>query len=66
MDATVNFCNQYTKNLWEITKEADIIVSATGIPNLITGDMLKKGSVVFDVGISWDENTQKVIGDIDI
>jgi len=41
--------------LKELTKEADIIVSATGVRGLITGEMIKEGSIIFDVGISWDE-----------
>lgn len=48
--ATVTVCNSKTKNLGEITKQADILISATGHPNLITKDMVKTGATVIDVG----------------
>ena len=63
-NATVISANSYTKNLKELTKNADIIISATGKPNLITSDMVKEGVIVFDVGIV--RNSQgKIQGDVD-
>jgi len=50
LGATVILCDEYTKNLGEQTKKAEILVSATGQPNLIKGQMIKKGSVVIDAG----------------
>lgn len=50
-NATVSMAHTKTKNLAQIAKNADIIISATGINNLITKDMVKKGAVVVDVGI---------------
>jgi methylenetetrahydrofolate dehydrogenase (NADP+) / methenyltetrahydrofolate cyclohydrolase len=51
-NATVTLCHKYTKDLITHTKEADILVVAVGKPGLITGDMVKEGSVVIDVGTS--------------
>lgn len=48
--ATVTVCNSKTKNMGEITKQADILISATGHPNLITKNMVKPGAIVIDVG----------------
>ncbi len=50
--ATVTICNSKTKDLTAHTKEADILVVATGKPNMITGSMIKPGAVVIDVGIN--------------
>ena len=60
--ATVTVCHSKTTNLSKHTKEADIIVSATGIKGLVTKDMVKKDSIVIDVGISRVDN--KIYGDI--
>lgn len=51
-DCTVTLTHSRTKNLKEITKSADIIVSALGVPNFVTADMVKDGVVVIDVGIT--------------
>lgn len=52
-----------TTNLAELTKSADVLISAAGQPNLITGDMIKPGAIVLDVGIV--EINGKLAGDID-
>ena len=49
-NATVTMCHVYTKDLKKYTKEADILVTATGVKNLIKGNMVKEGAVVLDVG----------------
>lgn len=51
-NCTVTLAHSYTKNLSEITKQADIIVVALGVPEFLTADMVKEGVVVIDVGIS--------------
>ncbi|MEM7110550.1 MAG: bifunctional 5,10-methylenetetrahydrofolate dehydrogenase/5,10-methenyltetrahydrofolate cyclohydrolase, partial [Bacteroidota bacterium] len=51
-NATVTVCHIYTKELSSFTKQADILIVATGKPGLITSDMVKVGVVVVDVGIS--------------
>ncbi len=63
-NATVTVAHSKTENLAEITNTADILISAVGIKNLITEDMVKKGAVVVDVGITRDENN-KITGDVD-
>lgn len=62
-NATVTVCHSRTKNLSDIIKTADIVVSAAG-KNVIKGEMLKSGCVVVDVGIFKDENG-KTRGDVD-
>ncbi len=62
-NATVTVCHSHTKNLAQITKTADIIVSAVG-KNIIKGEILKNDCVVVDVGIFKDENG-KLRGDAD-
>ena len=61
--ATVTTCHSKTKDLKSHTKNADILVVATGVPGLITKDMVKKGAIVIDVGINRIEN--KIVGDVD-
>ena len=62
--ATVTICNSKTKDLSAHTKEADILVVATGRPKMITGNMVKPGSVVIDVGINR-QSDGKLCGDVD-
>jgi len=61
---TVTVCHRYTKNLAEFTKQADILVVAVGKPGLITGDMIKKGAIVIDVGTTKTKDG-KLKGDVD-
>jgi methylenetetrahydrofolate dehydrogenase (NADP+)/methenyltetrahydrofolate cyclohydrolase len=61
---TVTICHSRTKNLAEITKQADILVAAVGKAKLITADMVKAGAAVIDVGMNRDENG-KLCGDVD-
>lgn len=61
-NATVTIAHSRTRNLSEITKEADIIVAALGIPEFLTGDMVKKGVTVIDVGITRVDDTTKKRG----
>jgi methylenetetrahydrofolate dehydrogenase (NADP+)/methenyltetrahydrofolate cyclohydrolase len=51
-EATVVSTNKFTKNLAELTRSADVLVAAAGVPGLIRGDMVKPGAVVVDVGIN--------------
>lgn len=62
-DATVTVCHSKTNNLKEFTKNADILVVAVGKRHLITEDMVKKDSVVIDVGINRIDG--KLYGDVD-
>ena len=61
---TITICHSKTKNLKEICQNADILVVAIGKAKFITGDMIKKGAVVIDVGMDRDENG-KLCGDVD-
>ena len=66
-EATVVSTNEYTKHQEELTREADILVTAAGIPNLITADLVKAGAVVIDVGINritLEDGTKKTVGDV--
>jgi len=60
---TVTICHSKTKNLKEICSQADILVAAVGRPNFVTGDMVKEGAVVIDVGINRMEDG-KLCGDV--
>ena len=63
-NATVTICHSHTKNLAEITKQADILVAAIGKPKFVTADMVKPGVTVIDVGINRIE-PKKLVGDVD-
>ena len=62
--ATVTICNSKTKDLAAHTRRADVLVVAVGRPQMITGDMVKPGAVVIDVGINRLESG-KLVGDVD-
>jgi len=69
-NATVTVCHTRTKNLAEKVKQADIVIAATGRPNTITADMVKKGATVIDVGVNRIEDASKkrgyrLVGDVD-
>ena len=55
-NCTVTICHSHTKNLKEVCLGADIIVAALGVPNFLTGDMIKPGAVIIDVGITRVED----------
>lgn len=63
-NATVTICHSKTVNTENITKNADIIVTATGQMESLTKDYFKEGQTVIDVGISWNETKQKLCGDV--
>ena len=63
-NATVTTCHSKTKNLVEITKNADILISAIGKPGFITAEHIKEGAVVIDVGINRTAEG-KLTGDVD-
>lgn len=70
VDATVTVANSYTPNLPEILRTADIIVAAVGRPGTVTGDMVKDGAVVIDVGTNRVDDSGspkgwKLVGDVD-
>ena len=68
-DCTVTICHSRTPNIKEITLQADIIIAALGVPEFLTGDMVKEGAVVIDVGTTRvpSEKTRsgfKLTGDV--
>lgn len=63
-NATVTIAHSKTKNLQEVTKRADILIVAVGKPKMITGEYVKEGAVVIDVGINRDAEN-KLCGDVD-
>lgn len=62
--ATVTLCNSKTRDLGAQTRRADVLVVATGKPGIVTGDMVKPGAVVIDVGINRLPSG-KLVGDVD-
>lgn len=70
VNCTVTLCHTGTKNISEITKQADIVVVASGHPHTLTGDMIKEGAVVIDVGVNRIPDSSKksgfrLVGDCD-
>ena len=63
-NATVTICHSRTKNLKEITKQADILIAAIGKPKFVTSDYVKEGAVVIDVGINRVAD-KKLVGDVE-
>ena len=69
-NATVTVCHTGTKDLATFTKQADILVVAAGRPNTVTGEMIKPGAVVIDVGVNrvpdaTKKNGFRLVGDVD-
>jgi len=67
-EATTISCNAFTEDLAEVTRSADVLVSAVGSPGLIRGDMVKPGAVVVDVGINRVRDAHgatRTVGDVD-
>ena len=69
-NSTVTLTHSHTKNITQITSQADIIISALGVPNFLKAEMVKDDAVVIDVGITRvsDDNTEsgyKIVGDVD-
>ncbi len=61
---TVTICHSKTRDLAETVRRADIVVAAVGVPELITGDMIKEGAVVIDVGMNRLPD-KRLVGDVD-
>lgn len=64
-NATVTICHTRTKDLAEMTRQADILVAAVGKPEVITGGMLKDGVIVIDAGYNRVEGRAKDVGDVE-
>ena len=64
-NATVTLCHTRTVDLPSVTRGAEILVVAAGVPKMVTGDMVSDGVVVIDVGMDRDPETGKLCGDVD-
>ena len=68
-NSTVTLAHSRTKNISDLIQEADIIISALGVPNFVKAEMVKDGAVVIDVGITRvkddSEKGYKIVGDVD-
>ena len=69
-NATVTLCHTRTKDVGHFTRQADIIIAASGWPNTVTADMVKEGAVVIDVGVNRVEDASRergyrLVGDVD-
>ena len=69
-NSTVTLTHEFTKNITQITSQADIIIIAVGIPNFLKAEMIKDDAVVIDVGITRvpddsEERGYKIVGDVD-
>jgi len=68
-NSTVTLTHSYTKNIAQITTQADIIITALGVPNYLKAEMVKDGAVVIDVGITRvaddSEKGYRITGDVD-
>ena len=62
-NATVTLCHTGTRDLAALTRQADIIVAAAGVPHMVTAEMVRAGAAVVDVGVSRDDNG-KLVGDV--
>ena len=69
VNGTCTICHSRTKNINDYSRNADIIISAIGVPNFLTSDMIKEDSIIIDVGInridSNNEKGYKIVGDAD-
>ena len=70
-NSTVTMCHTGTKDISSFTKQADIVVAAVGVPEILTGDMIKEGACLIDVGINRvdapkSKKGYKLVGDIDV
>ena len=69
-NATVTVCHSRTRNLAEITRQADVLIAAIGRPNFVTAEMVRDGVAIIDVGINRVEDAGKkrgyrLVGDVD-
>jgi len=62
-NATISICHKFTKDLAAFTKQANVLITAAGVPGLIKGEMVKQGAIVVDAGIA--RHNGKVVGDLD-
>ncbi len=64
-NATVTMCHTHTRDLAASCRDADVVVAAAGHARTVGAEALREGQVVVDVGINWDEEAGKLVGDVD-
>ncbi len=66
VNATVTLTHTGTRNLAELTRRADVVIAAAGVPSIVTADMVRGGAIVFDVGVSrvGEGAAAKLVGDV--
>lgn len=64
-NATVTMCHTHTRDLAAVCRRADIVVAAAGHARMLGADAFARGQTVVDVGINWDEQAGKLVGDVD-
>ena len=64
-NATVTMCHTHTRDLASVCRRADVIVAAAGHPRTFGLDCARDGQAVIDVGINWDDENQRLVGDVD-
>lgn len=67
-EATVISCNKYTQGIKELCRSADVLIPAAGVAGLITGDMVREGALVVDVGVNRikdEQGNRRTVGDVD-
>lgn len=62
-NATVTICHTRTRNMEEITRRADLLICASGVMEMVNKNYVSEGQTLIDVGISWNEEKQKLCGD---
>jgi methylenetetrahydrofolate dehydrogenase (NADP+)/methenyltetrahydrofolate cyclohydrolase len=66
-EATVVSCNKFTSGITDLTRQADVLIAAAGVPELVTAEWVKPGAVVVDVGLSrvpGPDGKMKTVGDV--
>jgi len=64
-NATVTMCHMHTRDLAAACRAADVVVAAAGHARTVAGDAVREDQVVVDVGINWDAEAGKLVGDVD-
>ncbi|CAG99598.1 trifunctional formate-tetrahydrofolate ligase/methenyltetrahydrofolate cyclohydrolase/methylenetetrahydrofolate dehydrogenase MIS1 [Kluyveromyces lactis] len=70
LNATVTICHRYTENIADVVKNADVVIAACGVPNMVKPNWLKQDAIVIDVGINYvpdasKKSGRKLVGDVD-
>lgn len=65
-NATVTICHTRTRGTADIARNADIIVAAAGSKRMVDAEFVREGQIVIDVGINWDEEQGRIVGDVDL